>query len=92
MHGSLTLNLSSRRVAGKTPRSSGCILGGCSIYGGKGSVHGSIIGIVFIITLQGALRALGISSNYQTVLVGVVLIIAVLGDTLRYRKLRALKS
>lgn len=70
----------------------GCILGGCSIYGGKGSVHGSIIGIIFIITLQGALRALGVSSNYQTVLVGVVLIIAVLGDTLRYRKLQGLKA
>jgi len=70
----------------------GCILGGCSIYGGKGSIHGSIIGIIFIITLQGALRALGISSNYQTVLVGVVLIVAVLGDTLRYKKLQGLKA
>lgn len=70
----------------------GAVLGGCSIYGGKGSVHGSILGIVFIVTLQGALNALEVSANFQTVLLGVILIVTTLGDTLRYRKLQRLKA
>ena len=70
----------------------GCILGGCSIYGGRGTIPGGILGVMFMITIESSLRALGVSAYYQTVLVGVILILAVLIDTLRYKRLQKLKS
>lgn len=70
----------------------GCILGGCSIYGGKGTIPGGILGVSFMITLESSLRALKVSSYYQIVLVGIILIFAVFTDTLRYKRLQKLKT
>lgn len=53
------------------------VLGGASIYGGKGSIIGTVIGVLIISTLRNGLILAGVSSTWQLFLLGVLLISAV---------------
>jgi ribose transport system permease protein len=61
------------------------ILGGTSLYGGRGSVWGTIIAVLILGTLANGLTLLDVSSFWQDVTRGVVLIAAVSLDQLRTR-------
>jgi ribose transport system permease protein len=54
------------------------ILGGTSLFGGKGSILGTIVGSLIIGVLNNGLLLLGFSSYFQMVIRGVVIILAVL--------------
>ncbi|RIP33428.1 ribose ABC transporter permease [Staphylococcus gallinarum] len=56
------------------------VLGGTSLTGGKGRIVGTMIGVLIIGVLNNGLNLLGVSSFYQQVVKGVVIIIAVLID------------
>lgn len=56
------------------------VLGGTSLSGGRGRLIGTLIGALIIGTLNNGLNLLGVSSFYQQVVKGVVIIIAVLLD------------
>ncbi|MFY4775820.1 ribose ABC transporter permease RbsC [Metabacillus sp. RGM 3146] len=56
------------------------VLGGTSLSGGKGRIAGTLIGALIIGTLNNGLNLLGVSSFYQMVVKGIVIIIAVLLD------------
>ena len=56
------------------------VLGGVSLSGGKGRLLGTLIGVLIIGTLNNGLNLLGVSSFYQQVVKGLVIIIAVLLD------------
>ncbi|WP_429747545.1 ribose ABC transporter permease RbsC [Bacillus salipaludis] len=56
------------------------VLGGTSLSGGKGRIFGTLIGALIIGTLNNGLNLLGVSSFYQQVVKGIVIIIAVLLD------------
>lgn len=56
------------------------VLGGTSLSGGRGRLVGTLIGALIIGTLNNGLNLLGVSSFYQQVVKGVVIIIAVLLD------------
>ena len=58
------------------------ILGGTSLAGGRGSVTGTIIGAFIIGILGNVLNLLNVSSFYQDVAKGVVILVAVLLDRL----------
>lgn len=60
-----------------------CAIGGISFAGGKGSMIGLVIGILFINVLNNALQALAVESNVQMVVIGIILIVAVLIEMLR---------
>ena len=53
------------------------ILGGAYIGGGKGSVFGTFLGVLVITVINTSLIILGVSSYWQQVVVGIVVIIAV---------------
>ena len=55
-------------------------LGGTSMNGGRGKVTGTLIGILIIAVLNNGLNILGISSYYQDVVKGLVILVAVLPD------------
>ncbi len=55
----------------------GVLLGGTSFTGGVGGVTGSAVGVLFIGTLQNGLAIAGVSSFWQQVVTGVILIAAV---------------
>ena len=56
------------------------VLGGTSLSGGRGRIFGTLIGALIIGTLNNGLNLLGVSSFYQQIVKGIVIIIAVLLD------------
>lgn len=56
------------------------VLGGTSLVGGKGRITGTLIGALIIGTLTNGLNILNVSSFYQQVVKGVVILLAVLMD------------
>lgn len=56
------------------------VLGGTSLTGGKGKISGTIIGALIIGVLSNALNILDVSSYYQMMVKGAVILIAVLLD------------
>lgn len=56
------------------------VLGGTSLSGGKGRLFGTLIGALIIGTINNGLNLLGVSSFYQQIVKGLVIIIAVLLD------------
>jgi ribose transport system permease protein len=61
------------------------ILGGASLAGGRGSIVGTMLGLLIIGTLNNGLVLLNVSSFWQTVAQGALLIFAVSFDQLRIR-------
>ncbi len=59
------------------------VLGGTSMTGGSGSLTGTLIGILILGVLNNGLNLLGVSSFYQQIVKGVVILIAVLIDRKR---------
>ncbi|MFI9638767.1 ABC transporter permease [Micromonospora sp. NPDC051925] len=60
---------------------SAVIIGGAALFGGSGTMLGTVIGVAFIGVLQNILNLRGISSFWQTVATGSVIILAVAADT-----------
>lgn len=58
-------------------------LGGTSMNGGRGRVWGTFVGVLIIAVLNNGLNILGVTSYYQNVVKGIVILIAVLSDTKR---------
>ncbi|MGG4264692.1 ABC transporter permease [Peribacillus simplex] len=56
------------------------VLGGTSLSGGKGRLFGTLVGVLIIGTLNNGMNLLGVSSFYQQVVKGAVILIAVLLD------------
>ena len=56
------------------------VLGGTSLAGGRGKIFGTLIGVLIIGVLNNGLNLLGVSSFYQMVVKGIVILIAVLID------------
>ena len=56
------------------------VLGGISLSGGKGRITGTLIGALIIGTLNNGLNILNVSSFYQQVVKGIVILLAVLMD------------
>ena len=61
------------------------ILGGTSLYGGRGSVWGTILAVLILGALNNGLTLLDVSSFWQEITRGTVLIIAVVFDHIRTR-------
>ena len=76
------LGASSPLVGADIPLSAaaGVLLGGTSFTGGVGGVTGTAVGVLFIGTLQNGLAIAGVSSFWQQVVTGSILILAVAID------------
>jgi ribose/xylose/arabinose/galactoside ABC-type transport system permease subunit len=62
------------------------IIGGTSLFGGKGSILGTMVGALIMGVLQNGLNLLAVPSFWQQVAIGVVLILAVYIDQLQTSK------
>ena len=58
------------------------VIGGASLMGGKGSLIGSIIGVLLLSVLENGLSISGVAAFYRFIAVGVILVIAVVIDQL----------
>ena len=63
------------------------VIGGTSLSGGRGTVIGTLIGALIISVLANGLRILSVPQEWQTVVTGLIIILAVYADILRRRTL-----
>ncbi|WP_298039590.1 ABC transporter permease [uncultured Microbacterium sp.] len=62
------------------------IIGGTSLLGGRGSILGTVVGALIMSVLVNGLRILSIQTEWQNIVVGVVVLLAVFFDSLRNRQ------
>jgi ribose transport system permease protein len=65
---------------------SACIIGGCSINGGRGTILGAFLGVLLLGLISNILVLTGVSVYWQGIASGVILILAVLSDALLTRR------
>ena len=65
-----------------------CVIGGTSLSGGIGSLSGTIIGVFVISVLKAGLLSMGLPVQWQNVLIGLVVLLAVLVDVIRMKKIK----
>ncbi|MFD6172455.1 ABC transporter permease [Streptomyces coeruleorubidus] len=64
------------------------VLGGTSLFGGRGSVLGTFIGVLIVGVFRNGLQLMGVASIYQTLITGVLVILAVTVDQISRKKAR----
>ena len=62
------------------------VVGGTSLLGGRGSVIASFLGVLIITSLQAGLAQVGASEPVKRIVTGLVIIAAVVVDTIRHRR------
>jgi len=63
-----------------------CFIGGASAYGGEGNVFGIVIGALLMGVINMGMSIMGIEANYQKVVKGLVVLIAIIFDVMSNRK------
>ncbi len=61
-----------------------CTIGGVSVNGGIGRVSGVLIGVLVFELLKSAMQFLGIETNYQYIVQGIVIIVSIALDIRKY--------
>ena len=59
------------------------VIGGASLFGGEGTIVGTLIGALIIAVIQNGFVILGVNGFWQYVAIGSVIILAVLVDQAR---------
>lgn len=60
------------------------VIGGAALTGGRGTVRGTMLGAFVIVFLANGLVIIGVSSYWQTVFTGAVIVLAVLLNSIQY--------
>jgi ribose transport system permease protein len=66
-----------------------CVIGGASLFGGQGTIGGTLIGAFLMGVIRDGAVLLNITQYYQQVVIGVIIWVAVYWDQLRRRRLAA---
>jgi fructose transport system permease protein len=64
------------------------VLGGTSLFGGRGSIVGTLFGALVIGVIRNGLQLIGVASIYQVLITGILVILAVAADQLARRRQR----
>jgi rhamnose transport system permease protein len=57
------------------------LLGGVSIFGGRGKLHGVVAGVLLIGVLSSALRLQGVTVNVINIIIGLLLVASVMSTS-----------
>ncbi len=63
----------------------GVVIGGTSLFGGVGTVAGACLGLLLMQVVRSGLVMVGVSTHWQTIAVGAIMVAAVAFDLLRRR-------
>jgi len=72
-------------IPGIATAAAAVVVGGTSLFGGRGSIVGTFLGAMLIGVLRNGLNLLNVGSYVQMVVLGVVILLAVLLDQIRGR-------
>jgi ribose transport system permease protein len=61
----------------------GAVVGGVSLFGGKGSIAGAAIGAILVATISNLMNVLNVDSYWQPLVVGLIILAGVTFDTVR---------
>lgn len=61
------------------------VIGGASLFGGRGNILGTVVGSIIIAVLASGLVIVNVQAYWQTVAVGMIIIAAVFVEQLRHR-------
>jgi len=64
----------------------GAIIGGTSMTGGFGSIVGTLLGVLVISLLKTGLPYIGLQANWQQIITGLVLLVAITADMAKRKK------
>jgi fructose transport system permease protein len=64
------------------------VLGGTSLFGGRGVILGSLVGALIVGVFRNGLTLMGVSSVYQILVTGILVILAVTTDQLSRKGVR----
>jgi ribose transport system permease protein len=62
------------------------VLGGASLAGGRGTIVGALLGVLFIALIKSVMFFADVNSNWQSIIIGGVLVTAVGFDSLLTRR------
>lgn len=62
------------------------VIGGGSLFGGEGTIPGALVGALIMTVLSNGLQLMGVSTYWQKLLIGIVLVCAVFIDNIRRKK------
>ena len=66
------------------------VLGGTNVFGGSGSVIGTVLGCLLLGTINVALAVLGVAATWQLAVYGIVILLTVIIDAIIQRQIRRL--
>jgi len=58
------------------------VIGGCSLFGGRGSVIGTLLGVFIMVMIRNGLNLMGVSPYWQGTAIGTIIIVALLVERL----------
>lgn len=61
------------------------VVGGASLTGGRGTAMGALLGALLIVMIRQAIRTLHLDQNYEWIIIGVAIVVAVVLDRLNAR-------
>ena len=62
------------------------MIGGASLFGGTGTLLGTLIGALLLTVVLNGMNLLGVSANWQPLITGVIVILAVLSDAVARKR------
>ena len=63
-----------------------CFIGGASAYGGEGNIFGVVIGALLMGVINQGMYLIDMEANYQKVIKGLVLLVAIIFDVMSKKK------